>query len=77
MINCTTCGNGIMKKSVATETFDKDNIIIVFRNVPAQVCDVCGDYIIEGSVAKSLLKKTKDERAKGHEINILNYKKAA
>jgi YgiT-type zinc finger domain-containing protein len=77
MTYCTTCKNGVMRKGVASVTFDKDNVIIVFRGVPAQVCDVCGDYTIEGSIAKTLLKTAKEERIKGHEISILNYKKAA
>ena len=77
MSYCTTCKNGMMKPGFTSVTFDKDNVVIVFRNVPAQVCEVCGDYIIEGSIAKSLLKTAKEEREKGHEISILNYDKAA
>ena len=77
MIYCTTCKNGVMRKGFTTVTFDKDNIVIVFRQVPAMVCDICGDYTIESSIAKTLLKTAKEERAKGHEISILNYGKAA
>ena len=66
-----------MRSGYTSVTFDKDNVVIVFRNVPAKVCDVCGDYIIEGSIAKGLLKTAKEERQKGHEISILNYNKAA
>jgi len=66
-----------MRAGVTTVTFDKDNVFIVFRNVPAKVCDVCGDYTIEGRIAKALLKSAKEERAKGHEISIVNYNKAA
>lgn len=77
MTYCTTCKNGVMHAGATTVTFDKDNVIIVFRNVPAQVCDTCGDYTIEGSIAKSLLKTAKEERVKDYEISILNYNKAA
>jgi len=77
MSYCTTCKNGTMRLGSTSVTFDKDNVVIVFRNVPAKVCDVCGDYIIEGSIAKALLKTAKEERQKGHEISILNYNKAA
>jgi YgiT-type zinc finger domain-containing protein len=66
-----------MRKGTTTVTFDKDNVVIVFRNVPAQVCDICGDYTIEGNIAKPLLQTAKEERSKGHEISILNYGKAA
>ena len=53
MSHCTTCKNGLIHTGSTSVTFDKDNIIIVFRNVPTQVCDVCGDYIIEGSIAQA------------------------
>ncbi|MCW5907687.1 MAG: type II toxin-antitoxin system MqsA family antitoxin [Chitinophagales bacterium] len=74
---CTTCKNGVMEKGTTTVTFDKDNMVIVFRHVPAQVCNVCGDYTIEGDVAKALLQAAKEERAKGHELTVVNYQKAA
>ena len=77
MSYCTTCKTGIMQAGTTTVTFDKDNMVIVFRQVPAKVCNLCGDYTVEGSVAKWLLNKAKEERAKGHEISVLNYNKAA
>jgi YgiT-type zinc finger domain-containing protein len=66
-----------MQPGVTSVTFDRDNVIIVFRNVPAQVCDVCGDYVVDGDIGKYLLKIAKEERAKGHQISVLDYKKAA
>ena len=66
-----------MEKGTTTVTFDKDNMVIVFRHVPAQVCNVCGDYTIEGSIAKTLLQAAKEERTKGHELTVVNYQKAA
>ncbi len=77
MCHCTTCKNGTMQPGFTSVTFDKDNVVIVFRNVPALVCDLCGDYVIEGKIAKSLLNTAKDERSKGHQISILNFSKAA
>lgn len=77
MTHCTTCKNGEMKHGAVTVTLDKDNSLVVFRNVPANVCDLCGDYTIEGEIAKKLLQIAKDEREKGHECSILNYTKAA
>ena len=77
MSRCTTCKIGVMKKGTTTVTFDKNNVMVVFRHVPAHVCDTCGDYTIEGSISKSLLKTAKEERTKGREISILNFSKAA
>ena len=74
---CTTCKIGILKKGTTTVTFDKENTLIAFRQVPALVCDVCGDYVIESTVAKTLLKTAREERNKGHQFSILNFKKAA
>lgn len=66
-----------MEKGTTAVTFDKNNMVIVFRNVPALVCNICGDYTIEGDIAKALLKTAKEERTKGHEISVVNYQKAA
>ncbi len=77
MSYCTTCKTGILKNGTTTVTFDKDNVLIAFRYVPAKVCDTCGDYVIAGEVAKSLLKTVKEERNKGHQFSILDFKKAA
>ncbi len=77
MSRCTTCKSGTLKKGTTTVAFDKENTLIAFRHVPALVCDTCGDYVIEGTVAKSLLKTAKEERSKGHQFSILNYRKAA
>lgn len=77
MSRCTTCKTGTLQKRTTTVAFDKDNALIAFRHVPALVCDTCGDYVIDGAVAKTLLKTAKEERSKGHQFSILNYKKAA
>ena len=77
MSRCTICKTGTMKKGTTTVAFDKNDTLIAFRHVPALVCDTCGDYVIDGTIAKSLLKTAREERSKGHQISILNYKKAA
>lgn len=76
-MNCTTCKIGSMIKGTTTVTFDKDSAVIVFRHVPANVCNVCGDYTIDGDIAKELMKAANEERSKGHELTIVNYQKAA
>ncbi len=77
MSYCTTCKTGLMQKGLTTVTFDKDNMVIVFRNVPANVCSVCGDYTVESETAKELLKTAKEEVSKGHQVSVMNYSKAA
>lgn len=77
MTYCSTCKIGVMKPGSTTVTFDNENRIVVFGNVPAQVCTNCYDYTFEETIAKSLLKSAREERAQGHEISVVNYKKAA
>lgn len=40
---CAICKIGSTKKGLVTFTLERNNVIVVFKNVPAMVCGNCGD----------------------------------
>ena len=76
-MNCTNCKMGTLKIGLATVTFNKNGSIVVFKNVPAQVCDTCQDFVVDEETARALLKLTAEEAGRGREISVINYKAAA
>ena len=68
---------GTLQKGFATVTFNKDGSVIVFRNVPALVCDTCQDFVVDEETARELLKISAEEASRGIEISVINYKAAA
>jgi YgiT-type zinc finger domain-containing protein len=76
-MNCTSCKLGTLKSGFATVTFNKNGSVIVFKNVPAQVCDTCQDFVVDEQTARELLKLTAEEASRGSEVSVINYKAAA
>ena len=76
-MNCTSCKTGTLKQGFATVTFNKNGSVIVFKNVPAQVCDTCQDFVVDEETARELLKLSAEEASRGSEVSVINYKTAA
>ena len=76
-MKCVICKNGETKEGFATITLEKKGSTIVFKEVPAQVCDNCGEKYIDGEITKDLLSIAREIIKKGVEIDIRKYEKAA
>ncbi len=40
---CLSCKRGTLVRGTTTATFDADGTTVVIRNIPADVCDACGE----------------------------------
>ena len=73
-MKCTICKHGETEKGFATVTLEKDGSTIVFKHVPALICDNCGEQYIEDTVAAELLKKADEIVSSGVQVDIREYK---
>ena len=76
-MKCMICKHGETKKGTTTVTLEKNNSTIVFKEVPAHICDNCGEKYVDGSVTKELLKKAREIVKNGVEVDIRKYEIAA
>ena len=76
-MKCMICKHGETKKGTTTVTLEKDGSTIVFKEVPAQICDNCGEEYIDESTTKALLKKAREIAKNGVEVDIRKYEIAA
>ncbi len=76
-MKCVICKHGETKKGSTTVTLEKDNSTIVFKEVPAQLCDNCGEKYIDEDTTKELLKRVRDIVKNGVEVDIRRYEIAA
>lgn len=75
--NCVICKHGTARPDFVTVTLEKKDVIIIFKNVPALVCENCGDYYLSAEMTKLLLEKANQTIIKGVEFEIINMKIAA
>ncbi len=76
-MECVICKHGTAKQGFVTFTLERKNVIIVFKNVPAMVCENCGDFYLTSETTKLLLEKANETLTKGVEFEIINLKFAA
>lgn len=46
-MDCEQCPEGTYERGTTTEMYDRDGTVFVVRNVPAWVCDTCGDSLVD------------------------------
>ena len=76
-MKCMICKHGETKQGTTTVTLEKGSSTIVFKEVPAQICDNCGEKYIDESTTKELLSKARNIVKNGVEIDIRKYNIAA
>jgi len=72
-MTCLRCKQGEAKPGRATVTMQRGTCTVVFKEVPADVCDNCGEYYVGETVARELLRRAEAAVKNGAEVEILAY----
>jgi len=56
--------------------FDRDGSIVIFKNVPALICDNCGAKQFDAKISAELLKQAREARKNGAELEVINHRAA-
>ncbi|MBE9156832.1 type II toxin-antitoxin system MqsA family antitoxin [Nodosilinea sp. LEGE 06152] len=72
-MNCVICKQGQTKAGLVTVTLEREGAIVVFKRVPAEVCENCGEYYLGDEVTGKLLERAEEAIASGAEVEIRRY----
>jgi len=76
-MTCLICKNGTTRKDKVTVTLERGHSIIAIKEVPAQVCQNCGEYYLDAEMTKEVLKRAEEASEKGVEIEVIKMGKVA
>lgn len=71
-MNCILCKANLTKGNV-NHIVDLGEGIIIIKNVPANICEQCGEYYVDTQIAlklETIVEEVKKSRA---EVLIINY----
>lgn len=72
-MKCVICKTGQTHPGTTTVTLERANTVVVIRDVPAEICDNCGEYYLNEATAKRVYADA-DETARRHvEVEIQRY----
>ena len=72
-MTCLICKQGEAKPGHATVTMQQGGCTVIFKGVPADVCDNCGEYYVSEEVTRELLRRAQVAAKNGAEVEILAY----
>jgi YgiT-type zinc finger domain-containing protein len=76
-MDCVICKNGKTRRGKTTVTLERSGSIIVIKDVPADICQNCGEYYLDAEMTKEVLKRAEQSVKKGAELEVIKMKKVA
>ena len=72
-MKCVICRHGETQPGTATLTLERGTFTFVVKNVPARVCDNCGEEYFDQEVAAHLFDVAEEVARGGAEIDVRQY----
>ena len=72
-MKCVICKTGQTHPGITTVTLQRDKSVVIIRDVPAEICDNCGEYYLSEDTARRVYADA-DGTVKRHvEVEIQHY----
>ncbi len=72
-MKCVICKLGETEPGFTTVTLERGDLLLVTRQVPAQVCSNCGEAYVDEETAERLLDSAAEMAAAGEQVGIRRY----
>jgi len=76
-MKCPICKHGVTQLGVVTITLERGDSTIVFRQVPGEICENCGESFHSVDITEALLRQAETAVAEGVEIDVRKFAVAA
>lgn len=75
-MKCVICQYGETESGTTTVTLTRGEATIVIRDVPAQVCTICGEEYVDSETGKRLSQIAENALSEGVQVDVRRYKAA-
>ena len=75
-MKCVVCRHGETHPGTATVTLARDEFTLVVHNVPAEVCENCGEEYVGEAETKRLLDLGNEAARTGVRLDVRDYRAA-
>lgn len=72
-MKCVICKNGITQPGFATVVVERGATTVILKQVPADICDDCGEYYLSSEITAQVLEKADAAVKSGAEVEILRF----
>ena len=72
-MKCALCKQGETRSGKVTVTLQRGDTLVIIKQVPADVCENCGEYYLSEQITAWVLEKAEEAVRKGAEVEILRF----
>ena len=72
-MRCSLCRHGETETGRVTVTLERGSTMVIVKEVPAQVCDNCGEYYLDQTVSEQIFAIAEDAVRKNAEVQIVRF----
>jgi YgiT-type zinc finger domain-containing protein len=72
-MDCVICRHGETHPGHVTVTLQRGESTIIFKNVPAEVCENCGEYYLSDEITGQLMERAEEALQNGAEVEIVRF----
>ncbi len=75
-MKCVICQYGETEPGTTTVTLSRGETTVVIRDVPAQICNTCGEEYVDSTTGKRLAQIAENAVNEGVQVDVRRYKVA-
>lgn len=72
-MTCVICKKGEALSGMTTVTLQRGGCTVIFKDVPARICDNCGEYYLDEKTTAELLARAESAVKNGAEVEIVRF----
>ena len=72
-MKCVICRNGNTEKGFTTVVLEQNKTTLIFKKVPANICNNCGEEYISSNTNRKLLNHARNEISRGITLELLEF----
>ncbi len=72
-MKCVVCKHGETQPGVTTVTLSRGDTTVVFKRVPAQICENCGEEYVDEAITLRLLAIAEEAARAGVQVDVREF----
>jgi YgiT-type zinc finger domain-containing protein len=76
-MNCIVCHHGQTRRGTTTVTFHRDGQTVVVNEVPAEICENCGEAYVAEDITQQVLEIAAEARRAQAQVLVRDFAPAA
>lgn len=72
-MKCSICKTGETRPGFTTVTLQRGASVVIVRDVPAEICDDCGEYYLDEVTTRRVYASAEQSIARHVEVEIQRY----